>query len=151
MSSKSSAIGKGILIGAAAGAALYVMWRRARERREIYDAPFEAPERAPEPAQEAFVPEAEAEPEPVEAPEPEPEPVADEVTEPVAEEARARERPRHVARRRGGRADATDAASASHGERRRRAATQGRLSPVHADVLRSRAPEGSRMGPLRAT
>jgi hypothetical protein len=79
MSSKSSAIGKGILIGAAAGAALYVMWRRSRERHEAYEAPVRAPERppeaAPEPVQEAFVPAAAEEPEPV-AVEPEPEPVA---------------------------------------------------------------------------
>jgi fused signal recognition particle receptor len=91
MSSKSSAIGKGILIGAAAGAALYVIWRRSRERHEFYQAPVRAPERppeaAPEPAQEAFVPAA-AEPEPVAEPEPavvdEPEDVEPE-PEPVAE------------------------------------------------------------------
>ncbi len=97
MSSKSSAIGKGILIGAAAGAALYVMWRRSRERHQAFEAPVRAPQRppeaAPEPAQEAFVPAAAAEPEP-EAVEPEPEPVAEpdepepvivEEPEPVAE------------------------------------------------------------------
>ncbi|HXD68589.1 MAG TPA: hypothetical protein VN615_01925, partial [Gaiellales bacterium] len=39
MSSKSSAIGKGILIGAAAGLALYAIWRRSREQREAYEAP----------------------------------------------------------------------------------------------------------------
>ena len=76
MSSKSSAIGKGILIGAAAGAALYVMWRRSRERHEAYEAPAPAPERAPEaapePVQEAFVPAAAEEPEPVAEAPPEP-------------------------------------------------------------------------------
>jgi hypothetical protein len=97
--SKSNAIGKGILIGAAAGAALYVMWRRARERREADEAPVQAPqrrpERAPEPAQEApTAPVAafEPEPEPAAEPEPEavsrPEPERDAVTEPepVAEQ-----------------------------------------------------------------
>ena len=85
MSSKSSAIGKGILIGAAAGVALYVIWRRSREKREVYEAPEPAPEAA-------FTP-AEPEPEPVaedEAPEPaaerEPEPVAEAAPEPVAAE-----------------------------------------------------------------
>lgn len=110
MSSKSSAIGKGILIGAAAGVALYVIWRRSRERHEVYQAPVQAPERqapdavvtpAPEPAQEAaFAPAAAAEPEPepavetepvaepgpVAGPEPaeEPQPVAAEKPAPVA-------------------------------------------------------------------
>ncbi|HEX5558447.1 MAG TPA: hypothetical protein VFX13_12575 [Gaiellales bacterium] len=96
MSSKSSAIGTGILIGAAAGAALYVMWRRARERRAAYEAPVQAPrprpEPAPEPAQEAPVapvaavepePEAVTEPEPEAVTEPEPEVVTE--SEPVAE------------------------------------------------------------------
>jgi outer membrane biosynthesis protein TonB len=106
MSSKSSAIGKGILIGAAAGAALYVMWRRARERREISEAPMQAPGRqpepAPEPAQEApTAPVAAAEPEPAAEPEAEavsepepahaaaaaPEPVAEQPPEPVFEAA----------------------------------------------------------------
>jgi hypothetical protein len=106
MSSKSSAIGKGILIGAAAGAALYVMWRRSRERHEVYEAPVRAPEPAPEPAQEApFAPAAaaeeepgpaaepeavaETEPEPVGAQEPEeePEPAAEQPPEPVFEAA----------------------------------------------------------------
>jgi len=106
MSSKSSAIGKGILIGAAAGLALYALWRRSREQREVYEAPEPAPEPAytpvePEPEPEAVVepereavvepePVAEAEPEPVEEPEPdaveEPEPVAEESPEPVAAE-----------------------------------------------------------------
>ncbi|HEY2887377.1 MAG TPA: hypothetical protein VGJ17_02075 [Candidatus Limnocylindrales bacterium] len=88
MSSKSSAIGKGILIGAAAGAALYVMWRRSRERPEVYEAPEPPAKAAPEPAQEAFAPAAASEPEPVPAPEPEavePEPVAAEAPEAVAE------------------------------------------------------------------
>ena len=74
MSSKSSAIGKGILIGAAAGAALYVVWRRSRKRHEVYEAHVRAPERAaetaPAPVQEAFVPAGAAEPEPVAEPEP---------------------------------------------------------------------------------
>jgi outer membrane biosynthesis protein TonB len=95
MSSKSSAIGKGILIGAAAGAALYVMWRRARERREVYEAPVQAPQRqpepAPEPAQEApMAPVAAVEPDPEPVAEPEPEalsqPEPESVTEPVAEQ-----------------------------------------------------------------
>ena len=96
MSSKSSAIGKGILIGAAAGAALYVMWRRARERREVYEAPVQAPPRrsqpAPEPTQEAPVatvepePEPAAEPEAVTEPEPELEPEAVTEPEPAAEQ-----------------------------------------------------------------
>jgi outer membrane biosynthesis protein TonB len=84
MSSKSSAVGKGILIGAAAGAALYVMWRRSRARQKVYEAPFQAPGRpaqaAPEPAQEAFAAPAAAEPEP--APVVEPEPVEPEAVEP---------------------------------------------------------------------
>jgi hypothetical protein len=88
MSSKSSAIGTGILIGAAAGAALYVMWRRARERRAAYEAPVQPPrprpEPAPEPAQEAPVaPVAAVEPEPEVVTEPEPEVVTE--SEPVAE------------------------------------------------------------------
>jgi hypothetical protein len=96
MSSKSSAIGTGILIGAAAGAALYVMWRRARERRAAYEAPVQAPrprpEPAPEPAQEGPVapvaavepePEVVTEPEPEAVTEPEPEVVTE--SEPVAE------------------------------------------------------------------
>jgi hypothetical protein len=96
MSSKSSAIGTGILIGAAAGAALYVMWRRARERRAAYEAPVQAPrprpEPAPEPAQEGPVapvaavepePEVVTEPEPEVVTEPEPEVVTE--SEPVAE------------------------------------------------------------------
>jgi hypothetical protein len=95
MSSKSSAIGTGILIGAAAGAALYVMWRRARERRAAYEAPVQAPPRpepAPEPAQEGPVapvaavepePEVVTEPEPEVVTEPEPEVVTE--SEPVAE------------------------------------------------------------------
>jgi hypothetical protein len=96
MSSKSSAIGTGILIGAAAGAALYVMWRRARERRAAYEAPVQPPrprpEPAPEPAQEAPVapvaavepePEVVTEPEPEVVTEPEPEVVTE--SEPVAE------------------------------------------------------------------
>jgi hypothetical protein len=88
MSSKSSAIGTGILIGAAAGAALYVMWRRARERRAAYEAPVQAPrprpEPAPEPAQEGPVaPVAAVEPEPEVVTEPEPEVVTE--SEPVAE------------------------------------------------------------------
>jgi hypothetical protein len=95
MSSKSSAIGTGILIGAAAGAALYVMWRRARERRAAYEAPVQAPPRpepAPEPAQEGPVapvaavepePEVVTEPEPEAVTEPEPEVVTE--SEPVAE------------------------------------------------------------------
>jgi hypothetical protein len=105
MSSKSSAIGKGILIGAAAGAALYVMWRRARERREISEAPVQAPWRHPQPAPGAapeapvapaaavepepgVEPEAEAvsEPEPERAAATEPEPVAEQPPEPVAEQ-----------------------------------------------------------------
>jgi outer membrane biosynthesis protein TonB len=81
MSSKSSAIGKGILIGAAAGVALYVIWRRSRETREVYEAPVAAPERreepAPEPAPEAAFTPVTAEPEPVAEPEPGPEPVAE--------------------------------------------------------------------------
>jgi hypothetical protein len=96
MSSKSSAIGKGILIGAAAGAALYVIWRRSRERREKYEAPVRAPEPAREPAQEeplapaaAAEPEAQPAPEPEAVTEPEPEPLAGqgprEEPEPVAE------------------------------------------------------------------
>ena len=122
MSSKSSAIGKGILIGAAAGAALYVMWRRSRERHEMYEAPVQAPQRppeaAPEPAQEAFVSAAEAgpepdafEPEPVAEPEPviaeEPEPVAEAPPEPVFEAAATESQPppapvaEHGARRQG--------------------------------------------------
>jgi hypothetical protein len=96
MSSKSSAIGTGILIGAAAGAALYVMWRRARERRAAYEAPVQPPrprpEPAPEPAQEGPVapvaavepePEVVTEPEPEVVTEPEPEVVTE--SEPVAE------------------------------------------------------------------
>jgi len=85
MSSKSSAIGKGILIGAAAGAALYVIWRRSRERREVYEAPVQAPQRhaEPEPAPEAVVtPVAAADPEPEAVVEPEPEPVTE--PEPIA-------------------------------------------------------------------
>jgi hypothetical protein len=106
MSSKSSAIGRGILIGAAAGAALYVMWRRARERREGYEAPpMRAPQPRPEPAQEApTAPVAAVDPQPEQAVEPvaeaeavsepepeheavtEPEPVAEQPPEPVAEQ-----------------------------------------------------------------
>jgi len=83
MSSKSSAIGKGILIGAAAGAALYVMWRRARERREMYGAPVRAPEPARAPAQEApFASAVAAEPEARPAPETGTEPQPEAVTEP---------------------------------------------------------------------
>jgi hypothetical protein len=84
MSSKSSTIGKGILIGAAAGAALYVMWRRSRERREVYEAPIQAPaRRAPD---AAATPPASAVPEPepaVEAEPRKPEPVAEGAPEPV--------------------------------------------------------------------
>jgi hypothetical protein len=95
MSSKSSAIGKGILVGAAAGAALYVMWRRSRERRELYKAPYAVPEappeQAPEPPMEAFAPATAASPEPVAEPDPvaaeQPEPVADAPLEPVFEAA----------------------------------------------------------------
>ncbi len=92
MSSKSSAIGKGILIGAAAGVALYVIWRRSRETREVYEAPARAPDMRTEPASEpapeaAFAPAAAAEPEPVTEPEPEPEPEVAVEPEPVAEEA----------------------------------------------------------------
>jgi hypothetical protein len=98
MLSKSSGIGKGILIGAAAGAALYVMWRRSRERHEVYEPPLRAPRRPPEaarePAQDAFVPAPGGEPEPLAEPEPavvdepeavesEPEPVTE--SEPVGE------------------------------------------------------------------
>jgi hypothetical protein len=90
MSSKSSAIGTGILIGAAAGAALYVMWRRARERRAAYEAPVQPPrprpEPAPEPAQEAPVaPVAAVEPEPEVVTEPEPEVVTEPEPEVVTE------------------------------------------------------------------
>ena len=84
MSSKSSAIGKGILIGAAAGVALYVIWRRSREKREVYEAPEPAPEAAFTPAEPEPEPVAEVEPEPVV--EPEPEPVAVEQPEPAVEE-----------------------------------------------------------------
>jgi outer membrane biosynthesis protein TonB len=96
MSSKSSAIGKGILVGAAAGAALYVMWRRARERREVYEPPVQAPGRhaepqrqpepAPEPAHEApMAPVAAVEPEPEPEPAAEPEPQAVSQPEPERE------------------------------------------------------------------
>ncbi len=96
MSSKSSAIGKGILIGAAAGAALYVMWRRSRARQKVYEAPFQAPERpaqaAPEPAPAAYAAPAAAQPEPApiaepEPVEPEPELVGEQPPEPVFEAA----------------------------------------------------------------
>jgi len=84
MSSKSSAIGKGILIGAAAGIALYTIWRRSREQREVYEAPRPAPAYTPPPPE----PEAVVEPEPVAEAEPgaEPEPVAEEEPEPAAAE-----------------------------------------------------------------
>jgi outer membrane biosynthesis protein TonB len=92
MSSKSSAIGKGILVGAAAGAALYVMWRRSRARQKVHEPPFQAPERpaqaAPEPAWEAFAAPA-AEPPPAPSVEPEvvePEAVEPEAVEPAAVE-----------------------------------------------------------------
>jgi hypothetical protein len=84
MSSKSSAIGKGLLIGAAAGVALYVIWRRSREQREVYETPAQAPERPAEPAPEAvFTPAVAVEPEPeIAEPEPEIEPKPEAVVEP---------------------------------------------------------------------
>jgi hypothetical protein len=88
MSSKSSAIGKGILIGAAAGAALYVMWRRSRVRHEVTEPPMAAREAAPPPMQEAHVaPAAAPEPEPAPAVEPEAvaEPEPERVDQPVEE------------------------------------------------------------------
>src|SRR6185312_5217276 len=97
MSSKSSAIGKGILIGAAAGVALYAIWRRSREQREVYEAPRPAPASMP-PEPEPVV-----EPDPVAAAEPEPVAEADPVAEPepVAEdegpELAAEEKPQPVA------------------------------------------------------